>query len=63
MSTEAADACSEPKWDENVMPYIKIFPTEHTVILACIYFWFSIEHFSNGYMKNTIGDSLTTPIT
>lgn len=65
MSTEAADACSQPKWDENVIPYIRILSTEHTVMLAYIhfFFWFSVELFSNGFMKNTIGGSLTAPIT
>lgn len=38
MSIEAADAWSEPKTDENPIPHIKIFPMEHTVMLADIFF-------------------------
>lgn len=55
---EAADACCEPKWGENFIPYTKTFPIEHTVQIAYflthLFFWFSVEHVFHvhGYMKN-----------
>lgn len=52
---EAADACCEPKWGENFIPYIKTFPTGHTVLIAYLHISFSDYQWNifSMYMKNT----------
>lgn len=65
---EAADACCEPKWGENFIPYIKTFPTGHTVLIAYLHISFSDYQWNIFSMyvvtwKIPLSASLTAPVT